>query len=233
MRIRSRVLTVAAIAGFAVLGLAGPAFAHVEVSADKKTAGAENVTLTFHGEAERDDAGIRSERVVLPQGIEPSSVTLVKAPAGWAFTRGADGFTVGGKALGIGADAVWKVRIAKLPDGRTRLSFKTLETYANGEVDRWIEIQEPGQDEPDHPAPLLILQPGRSAAAATQPPAPSAEPSAAAPVTTATLLPLAQNDDSGTVWWIWSIAAVAVVAVLAAILLRRRRVTRVTPPPDK
>ena len=128
-----------------MLGLAGPALAHVEVSADKTTAGASDVTLTFTGEAENPAAGIRSERVVLPAGIDPASVTLVKAPAGWTFTRAADGFTVGGKALRTGTDAVWKVRIAKLPDGQTRLSFKTLETYGNGDVSRWIEIQEPGR----------------------------------------------------------------------------------------
>jgi hypothetical protein len=226
MRIRSRVLTVGAMAGFAVLGLAGPAFAHVEVSADKKTAGAENVTLTFNGEAERDDAGIKSERVVLPQGIDPSAVTLVKAPAGWTFTQGPDGFTVGGKALKIGQDAVWKVKIAKLPDGQTRLSFKTLETYSNGEIDRWIEIQQPGQDEPDHPAPLLVLKPGPSTAPTTQSPAPSAEPSTAAPVAAGTATAISQvqtSDDGGSTWWIWLLVAVVVVAVLAAVLLRWHR----------
>ncbi len=224
MRIRSRVLTVGAVAGFAVLGLAGPAFAHVEVSADKKTAGAENVTLTFNGEAERA-SGIKSERVVLPQGIDPSAVTLVKAPAGWTLTRNADGFTVGGKALKVGQDAVWKVKIAKLPDGQTRLSFKTLETYASGDIDRWIEIQEPGQDEPDHPAPLLTLKAGPSTAPTTASPSPSAEPPAAAPVVTATALPQIQSDDSGPVRWIWLLVAAVVVVVLAAVLLRlgRRR----------
>src|SRR3954466_7141520 len=162
-----RVATAAAVAGLAVLGLAGPAFAHVEVSADKSTAGASDVTLTFTGEAESDKAGIKSERVVLPAGVDPAGVTLVKAPAGWTFTSAADGFTVGGAPLRIGVDAVWKVRVAKLPDGETRLSFKTLETYGDGTVVRWIEIQEPGQPEPDHPAPLVTLQPGPSAAASS------------------------------------------------------------------
>jgi hypothetical protein len=222
MRIRSRVMTVGAIAGFAVLGLAGPAFAHVEVSADKTTAGAHDVTLTFNGEAERTDAGIKAERVVLPQGIDPSAVSLVKAPAGWTFTRGPDGFTVAGKALRTGQDAVWKVKIAKLPDGQTRLSFKTLETYASGDVDRWIEIQEPGQDEPDHPAPLLTLKPGPSTAPTTG--SPSAEPSTAAPVATTSTTPVAATPagDGGSTWWIWLVVAVAVVLAVVLQLLRRR-----------
>jgi uncharacterized protein YcnI len=219
-------MTVGAVAGFAVLGLAGPALAHVEVSADKKTAGAENVTLTFNGEAERDDSGIKSERVVLPQGVDPASVTLVKAPAGWAFTRTADGFTVGGKALGTGVDAVWKVKIAKLPDGQTRLSFKTLETYANGDVDRWIEIQEQGQDEPDHPAPLITLKPGPSKAPLTSTlPSPSATvaPSSAPVVTASAPVAIAPASDGSSMWWIWLIVAALVVIALVVVLVRRRR----------
>ncbi|MEU4238484.1 DUF1775 domain-containing protein [Actinoplanes sp. NPDC026619] len=226
MRFGSRVVTVGAVAGFAVLGVAGPALAHVEVSADKTTAGAENVTLTFNGEAENDKAGIASERVVLPAGLAPASVTLVKAPAGWTFTANADGFTVGGKALKVGVDAVWKVKIAKLPDGETRLSFKTLETYGDGEVVRWIEIQEAGQDEPDHPAPLVTLKPGPSTAPSSAAPssaAPSVEPSSAAPVVTASTLPSKTTDHSSSTWWIWVLAVVVVAAVLGFVLLRRRK----------
>ena len=228
MRLSSRVMTVGAVAGFAVLGLAGPALAHVEVSADKTTAGAENVTLTFNGEAENDKAGIQSERVVLPEGIPPASVTLVKAPAGWTYTPAADGFTVGGKALKIGVDAVWKVKIAKLPDGQTRLSFKTLETYGDGSVVRWIEIQEAGQDEPDHPAPLVTLKPGPSTAPATPSASPSAAVPSAEPSTVAATTPVADapaSDDGGSsTWWIWVIVAVVIVAgALGYALMRRRR----------
>src|SRR3954468_18160212 len=167
VRSRYRIMTVTAAAGLALAATGGPALAHVEVTADKTQAGATEVTLTFTGEAENPKAGIESERVVLPTGIAPADVTPVKIPSGWTFTRGGDGFTVGGKALKTGTDAVWSVTIAKLPDGQTRLSFKTLETYGDGEISRWIEIPEPGQPEPDNPAPLLTLEPGPSAAAPT------------------------------------------------------------------
>jgi uncharacterized protein YcnI len=208
-------MTVAAVAGFVVPAGAGPAAAHVEVSADKTTAGAQDVTLTFTGEAERAGAGIRSERVVLPDGLDPASVTPVEAPPGWAFARTADGFTVGGDALGAGVDAEWKVRIAKLPDGETRLSFKTLETYANGDVERWIEIQEPGRDEPDRPAPLITLQPGPSSAA----PVPSASPA-----TTTTPAAAVPADERATSWWTWlMVGAVALIAVVLVVRTRLRR----------
>jgi Domain of unkown function (DUF1775) len=229
VRVTARMAAIGAVVGCAVLGAAGPALAHVEVSSDKKTAGAEDVTLTFTGEAERSGAGIESERVVLPAGIAPASVTPVKLPAGWKFTATADGFTVGGKALKPGVDATWRVRIGKLPDGETRLSFKTLETYANGDVERWIEIQEPGQDEPDQPAPLLRLRSGPAAAPAAASSAP-AEPSSAAPAPSAPAVasgtaPVAEPavQESGSRWWIWVLAAAVVIAAGVAVMARRRR----------
>jgi len=226
-----RVATVAAVAGFAVLGLAGPAFAHVEVSADKTTAGASDVTLTFTGEAENDKAGISSERVVLPAGVDPAGVTLVKAPAGWKFTRAADGFTVGGSALKIGVDAIWKVKIAKLPDGETRLSFKTLETYGDGSVVRWIEIQEPGQPEPDNPAPLVTLKPGPSSAptsaAGSTDPTSQATPTSTAALTASAVADLPGDEGGGSsTWWILVIVAVVLIGGGAVLALRRRNAAR-------
>jgi hypothetical protein len=213
-------LTVSAIAGVGVLALAGPALAHVEVSADKTTAGATDVTLTFNGEAENSAAGIKSERVVLPAGIAPGDVTLVKAPSGWTYTRNSDGFTVAGKALKIGTNAVWSVKVAKLPDGETRLSFKTLETYGNGDVSRWIELQQPGQAEPDNPAPLLTLQPAATTADPSSAAAPV--PSVAAPTTAQASAPAAAASGTST-WWIWVIVVVLVVAAGAIFAGRRRR----------
>jgi uncharacterized protein YcnI len=216
-------MIVSAAAGLGLLLGTGPAAAHVEVSADKTQAGAANVTLTFHGEAENDAAGIRSERVVLPDGISPAQVTLVKAPSGWTFTRTANGFTVGGKALKTGTDAEWSVKVTKLPDGETRLSFKTLETYGDGTVSRWIEIQEPGQDEPDNPAPLVTLKPA-PAATATTPPAPSA-PAADTPqpALTAVAADPADSDSGSSLWWVWVLIGVIAVGAVAAVMAARRR----------
>lgn len=224
MHIRYRLMTMGAVAGLAVAGLTGPAFAHVEVSADKTQAGAADVTLTFTGEAENPTAGIASERVVLPAGIAPADVSPVKIPAGWTFTRGTDGFTAGGKALETGTDAVWSVRIAKLPAGTTRLSFKTLETYGDGEIARWIEIQEAGQAEPDNPAPLLTLQPAAGAApsAASSDTAPAIGP---APTTAQAQPPTAASSSSST-WWIWVIIVALVVAGGVLFLVRRRGAAR-------
>jgi Domain of unkown function (DUF1775) len=221
-----------AAAASVVLGWAAPAWAHVAVSADKPQAGATNVTVTFNGEAESDSAGIKSERVVLPAGITPDQVRLGKAPSGWTFTRAADGFTVGGKALKVGQDARFSVVIAQLPADATELAFKTVETYGDGKVSRWIEIPQPGQPEPDNPAPVLKLN------AAAQPAATTGAPTTAPPTTTApaastqpafTAAPAAA-EDSGSRTGLWvavAVAAVAVVAAAAAVAfaLRRRRST--------
>jgi Domain of unkown function (DUF1775) len=223
VRIWSRLLTVGAMAGLGLIALAGPALAHVEVSADRTTAGATDVTLRFHGEGENPSAGITAERVVLPAGIAPADVSPVRAPRGWRFTRGADGFTVAGTALKPGTDAVWSVKVAQLPAGATRLSFKTLETYGDGKISRWIEIQEPGQAEPDNPAPLLTLRPGPSTApASTAAPATSATSAPApGPATVRATAPAADTGGTST-WWIWIVAIVPVAAAAALVLARRR-----------
>ena len=41
-----------------------------------------------------------------------------------------------------------------------RLQFKALQTYSNGEIDRWIEDWPAGAPEPDHPAPVLEVVTG-------------------------------------------------------------------------
>ncbi|NMO49893.1 DUF1775 domain-containing protein [Actinoplanes sp. TBRC 11911] len=218
----------AAAGGVAAATLATPAWAHVEVAADKPQAGARDVTLTFTGEAESDSGGIASERVVLPAGMTPSDVRLKKAPKGWKLTPGSDGFTVAGPALKIGEDAVWAVTVAQLPTNSTTLSFKTLETYSDGQISRWIEIPQDGQPEPDNPAPTLKVK--AAAAPATSSPAPSPAVSSAPPTAASSAPAAAQDlaDDSsgsgGTGLWVTvGIVAAIAVAAVALLMVRQRR----------
>ncbi|MFD6289463.1 DUF1775 domain-containing protein [Streptomyces sp. NPDC060205] len=175
----------------AVLALAGPAAAHAEVEADKAQALAENVTLTFVSEAESASAGFREVRVVLPKGIAPADVSLGKAPKGWSFKATADGYVVGGPALKTGVDAEYEVKVRQLPDA-DEVAFKTVETYSDGEISRWIELPKDGE-EAEQPAPLLKLKaaaPGATpiapspSASPTPSPTPSAEGTSSAPATT-------------------------------------------------
>ncbi|MFI6376129.1 DUF1775 domain-containing protein [Streptomyces sp. NPDC050546] len=159
-----RVAVVGAAVITAALTATGTASAHAEVEADKPQALAENVTLAFVSEAESDSAGFTRLQVVLPEGIAPADVTLAEGPKGWKLKPGADGYTIGGPALGTGVDAEHKIKVRRLPDA-AELVFKTVETYSDGEVSRWIELPS-GDKEPAQPAPVLKL---KAAAPGTKP----------------------------------------------------------------
>jgi uncharacterized protein YcnI len=233
MRVRVGRLTghaavvLAAVTGMGLV-LAAPAGAHVAVSADNPQAGARDVTLTFVGEAESDSAGIVSERVVLPDGITAADVSLVEAPPGWELTADSDpeGFTVAGPALPVGADATFQVMVAQLPTDATTLAFRTVETYSDGTVARWIEIAQDG-DEPEFPAPTLTLSPAETPAspslpAATLSPTPPTATASAAATPNGRAAPVDTEPARLWPWWI-AAAAVAAVTVGAVLLARRRR----------
>ncbi|WP_241003053.1 DUF1775 domain-containing protein, partial [Streptomyces sp. CB01881] len=143
-RLLSRAATVTAVVAGSLV-LAVPAFAHVEVESETAQALATNATVTFTAEAESTTAGLAKFQVVLPEGIAPADVALADAPAGWTLAATADGFTVGGPALAPGKDAVYKITIKQLPNA-DELVFKTLETYSDGRIDRWIELPKAGTE---------------------------------------------------------------------------------------
>ncbi|MFZ3468390.1 DUF1775 domain-containing protein [Streptomyces sp. 2.9] len=223
----------AALAAAAALVVAGAstAFAHAEVTASDDRALAENVTLSFTSEAESDSAGIKELRIVLPAGITPDAVVLKEAPEGWKFSPTADGYTVGGTALKTGVDAKYSVVVKQLPDAKS-LAFKTVETYEDGKISRWIEVPSGGQ-KVETPAPVLDLKPAAPGAKPLAPspsPTPSAAPSSAAPTpspepSVATSAPsTAEKKDEGgsTGVIIGIIVAVLVIGAGAGMWFKRR-----------
>ncbi|MGA5191493.1 DUF1775 domain-containing protein [Streptomyces griseoincarnatus] len=175
-RASRRIALAGAAALTATLALAAPAAAHAEVETGTPQALAENVTLTFVSEAESASAGFTQLRVVLPDGIAFGDVTLAEAPKGWKLKATDGGYTVAGPALKAGVDAEYKIKVRQLPDAK-EIAFKTIETYSDGEISRWIEL--PGGDtEPKQPAPVLELQKAAPGAAPISPtPTESATPS--------------------------------------------------------
>lgn len=163
----------------AVLALVPPAFAHAEVEADTPRALATDVTLTFVSEAESSSGGFTKLRVVLPEGIAPADVTLDHAPKGWKLTAAGDGYTVAGPALAPGVDAEHSIKVRQLPNAK-ELAFKTVETYSDGKVSRWIELPD-GGPEPEQPAPVLELKAAAAGAASLSPSPTAASPAAASP----------------------------------------------------
>ncbi|MFG2457094.1 DUF1775 domain-containing protein [Streptomyces sp. NPDC048523] len=220
----SRLSVAAAGAATAVLLTAVPAAAHTEVEADKAQALAENVTVSFDAEAESDTSGIKEIRVVLPEGITPADVTYGKGPEGWKFSATDDGYSVKGAELKTGESAEYSVVVRQLPDAK-EVPFKTLQTYGDGHVDRWIELDENGEN----PAPTLKLKAAAPGAKLVSPsPSVSASPAPTAVETTPAASPQAtdteQDDEGGLSAGAWTgIGAGILVAVAAVVLAVRRR----------
>ncbi|MEV6499834.1 DUF1775 domain-containing protein [Streptomyces prunicolor] len=233
-RTARRLILVTAATATAVLLTAGPASAHVEVESDKAQALAENVEIAFDAESESSTAGVTKIRVVLPAGIAPADVAYGEGPKGWKFTAAADGYTVGGPAVQAGANAEYSVVVKQLPDTE-ELAFKTLQTYSDGRTDRWIELDESGEN----PAPVLKL---KAAAPGAKPVSPSptktgtgtetgtgtaTSPSPTPEETEPSASPAAQaveKDDDGLSTGAWvGIGLTVVVVVGGAVYLVRRR----------
>lgn len=218
-------LCVAAIgAATAVLLTAVPAAAHTEVEADKAQALAENVTVSFHAEAESDTSGIKEVRVVLPEGIAPADVTYGEGPKGWRFSATDDGYSVKGAELKTGEGAEYSVVVRQLPDAE-EVPFKTLQTYGDGHVDRWIELDENGEN----PAPKLKLKAAAPGAKPVSPsPSASASPSPTPEKPTPAASPraadTAKDDEGGLSAGAWTgIGAGILVAAAAVVFVLRRR----------
>ncbi|KOV99539.1 membrane protein [Streptomyces sp. NRRL B-1140] len=188
--VRSLRLTgaLSAVAFAVTVATAGPAAAHAEVEAEGARALDQNVELTFSAESESAAAGISKLEVVLPKGLVPQDITYEEGPKGWKFAPTGRGYTVSGPKLAVGEDAEYVVTVRQLPDAK-ELVFKTLQTYSDGKVDRWIGLEEEaegGGHGHGHPAPRLELKaaaPGAKSVSPTPTKAPttSASSSATAP----------------------------------------------------
>ena len=228
-----RLTLLTAATATALLLTAGPVSAHVEIEADNAQALAENVEIHFDAESESDTAGITEIRVVLPEGIDPAGVTYGEGPRGWKLTAADDGYTVKGPAVKAGENAEYSVVVKQLPDAK-ELAFKTLQTYGDGRTDRWIALDESGEN----PAPVLKLKaaapgakpvasatPGESASA-TPTATPTAEETTASPSAEAVADTEKDDDGLSAGAWIGIVVAVLVVAAAVAFLVRRRGATQ-------
>ncbi|WP_344107950.1 DUF1775 domain-containing protein [Kribbella alba] len=156
------------IAGVLLLG-AIPAFAHVHVHPDKEVKpGTTDVQLTFHVPNERASAHTVAVRVRLAAGL--AGVHAENSP-GWTATPepGAQGtlsaVTWKGGSIGGGDGVDFAVHVDRLPTGVAQLTFAVDQTYDDGEVVSWSEATTEGSPEPEHPAPVLVLDGAESAAA--------------------------------------------------------------------
>ena len=169
-----------AAAGVAVLVLvAAPGWAHVTIDPGTATQGG-YAALALRVPTESDSASTTKVEVFLPQDHPIASVSVRPHP-GWrakVVTRKLatplstdDGQVTEGvysitwtpdtprDALRPGQYDDFDISVGPLPDVSS-LTFKTLQTYSDGTVVRWIDPPAPaGQPEPEHPAPTLTLLP--------------------------------------------------------------------------
>jgi len=230
-----RVVATGAVAATALMLTAGVAAAHSEWEPGDAAPGSV-ADLTLFVEDEQPDAGTVKVELFFPEPI-----TVAALPAAEGFTATVVGGQVGGPATGVTweggpapGDVEVPITLGPLPDQPGQLQFKVVQTYDNGEVERWIDDWPEGSPEPPNPGPVLGLVPG---AAGSLPPATQA-PATTAPATTeapATTSPPAttgdesaaaeSDDDSGTSPLVWLIPVALVIAAAAgaAVYLRRRR----------
>ncbi|MFI9358857.1 YcnI family protein [Streptomyces lydicus] len=72
----------------------------------------------------------------------------------------------------------FNIAFSQLPANADQLTFKTLQTYSDGKVVRWIEEPKAGQAEPENPAPVLRLTKAADEAATATSAAPKASAAA-------------------------------------------------------
>jgi len=159
------------VAGVAIAwaGLGLPAWAHVQVEATPGAPGATDATLKVTAAAESATAGISKIDVTADPAIPADQVTLTDGPAGWAVSPGSSGgFALGGPALPKGQDAEISLKVKQLPNA-AQIVFKVVQTYSDGDVERWIELPGPDGKEPDKPAPIVKLSAGAASAVSPKP----------------------------------------------------------------
>lgn len=237
-----RTATVVAAAATAVLAAAGVASAHVSVNPQQAAQGS-YTKVAFRVPNEEDAASTTQVEVNLPQDHPVASVATQPLP-GWTVKvdkaklakplMSDDGaiteavtritWTAGkGAAIAPGQFQEFDVSLGPLPTDTGALTFKTLQTYDNGQVVRWIDVAKEGQPEPEHPAPVLTLTKaaqgdGQGTAAPAAPASPAAVTAAGRTATTTA----SSSDTTARTLGVVGIVVGVVGAGLGALGLRRR-----------
>ncbi|MHC3473242.1 YcnI family protein [Streptomyces sp. 7R007] len=201
---RAGVVTALTAAG--LLAAAGAAAAHVTVHPETYAKGATDGLLTFRVPNEEDTASTTKVQVFLPTD-HPVLGVLVSPRDGWTakvtttklktpvktddgtITDAVSEITWTGGRIGPGQYEDFDVAFGQLPDNTSELAFKTLQTYSDGKVARWIEEASSGDEEPENPAPALKLTAGES-------PAPTASQDASSTASTSSSAAGTDGSDS-------------------------------------
>lgn len=172
-----RIAIVLAAAGLALVAVAAPAWAHVEIDPASATKGRDAV-LAFVVPNEKDPQTTTKVVVQFPTD-HPIAEALVEPIPGW--TAEATQFTVktpiqtdAGPVTNAIKDVTWtatgkgipvenfqEFRVSVgLPADADALSFPTTQTYSDGSTVQWVQVSPAGGPEADNPVPVLTLTSG-------------------------------------------------------------------------
>ena len=168
-----RAAVVAAATTAAMLLFAGPALAHITVTPGSVPAGS-GAVLTFHvpnEEAHADtvkvDVQISTDYPIAQLLVEPvpgwsisvRTITLAKpiTTDDGTFNQAVSEVIWSGGQIRPGQFQNFAVSADPMPVGVSQLVFKAIQTYSDGNVVRWIDVPQPGQAAPVHPAPTVTL----------------------------------------------------------------------------
>jgi uncharacterized protein YcnI len=207
---RAGVVASGAVIG--ALAFAGAAAAHVTVSPSSAQQGA-FTTIAFRVPTESDKASTTKVDMHLDMN-NPIATVDYQAVTGWTtkvtVSKLAKPITDddGNQVTQAVSEIVWTansaataikpgqfqefpIELGPLPKTGS-IAFKTLQTYSDGSVVRWIDPTPPGGPEPENPAPVLTLTPAGGAASD----GPSAGAAGTAPTVT-TAPPASGGSSSG------------------------------------
>lgn len=243
MRTRTsrRVVALGATAAALVAVMALPASAHVTVTPDSLPKGA-TAELTFRVPNEESNATTTKIQLQIPTD-HPIAQVLPRQLPGWTiavktttlatplktddgtFTTAVSEIDWTGGTIPVGQYQDFQVSVDPLPKDTNQLAFKAVQTYSNGDVVRWIDVTQPGQPDPEHPAPVLTLT---AAASSSDSGSGGGSTPAANPGTTAAAASQSTTSsggsDSGTAGiWLGALGLAAGLAALTLTLLARRR----------
>jgi uncharacterized protein len=233
-RLLVRLGAVLTVAVALVTGGGSIAAAHVSVHADEAVQGG-STEIAFRVPTESDTASTVTVHVAFPTDTPIAKVSVLPSE-GWTYqvTRTTLSTPVsaghGDEVSDVVSQIEWRAagpdtavkpgeyqvfRISAGPLPRTeRLIFKVVQTYDDGQVQRWIEEPVSGEPEPENPAPVLALAAGASAGHGH---------GEVAPVAATT----SQAISPGPAWWAAvTIAMVAMIAALGSVFVSIRTARR-------
>ncbi|MFF5635276.1 YcnI family protein [Streptomyces sp. NPDC012825] len=175
-RISTRAVLAGGVALSSVVLLSGTAFAHVGVQPQGEAAKGGYATVNVKVPNERDNASTVKLEVNFPLDHPLASVMPQPVP-GWkaevtkskldkplelhgkkineAVSKVT--WTADGSGIGPGEFQQFPLSLGQLPEDADQLVLKSIQTYSNKEVVRWIEERKEGAEEPQNPAPVLKL----------------------------------------------------------------------------